>query len=30
VAGTLGLIPGYIGAFLLGLNVWVLRKRASG
>ena len=30
VAGTLGLIPGYIGAFLLGLNAWVLRKRASG
>jgi hypothetical protein len=30
VAGTLGLIPGYIGALLLGLNAWVLRKRASG
>jgi hypothetical protein len=30
VAGTLGLIPGYIGAFLLALNAWVLRKRASG
>jgi len=28
MAGTLGLIPGYIGAALLGLNAWVLRKRA--
>ncbi len=30
MAGTLGLIPGYIGAALLGLNAWVLRKRVKG
>ncbi len=30
MAGTLGLIPGYIGAALLGLNAWVLRKRVRG
>lgn len=27
LAGTLGLVPGYVGAALLALNAWVLRKR---
>lgn len=30
LAGTLGLVPGYIGAALLALNAWVLRKRVRG
>ncbi len=29
MAGTLGLIPGYIGAVLLAINAWVLRKRVT-